>query len=229
MLCACAMLTGAEEAGLSTTDDASNYALALASMADGDDELLKWLTLLADTLEPDTESAGSSEGMEPGDVETLAQLVDFRGTYSEAVVEFADLVHGSLQDDPEQIELLHGVLSKWQQVGVELEFEDPDDEITMVAKGLSWVASKLAKVASCLPFDTCSPKDAFWAAREGRAAAGEGTKWHRVFQKYNLKVSIMDIGNTLSTELQKGYQVGGDFGGWKDKQKRWEEQHKEEL
>ena len=62
-------------------------------------------------------------------LETLAQLVDFRGAYSEAVVEFEDLVHGALQDDPEQIELLQTVLDKWEQVGEELEFEDPDDEI----------------------------------------------------------------------------------------------------
>ena len=78
-------------------------------------------------------------------------------------------MHGSLQDDPEQIELLQEKLEVWLQVGKELEFEDPEDEITKCAKGLSWVASKLLKVARCLPFDTCSPKDAWWAAREGRA------------------------------------------------------------
>ena len=228
-VCACAVLARADEGGLSTADDGSNYELALAAMADGDDEMLKWLTVLADTLEPDETSAGSSEGMDPADVETLAQLVDFRGGYSEAVVEFEDLVHGALQDDPEQIELLKGVLDKWTQVGVELEFEDPDDEITQAAKGLAWVASKLMKVANCLPFETCSPKDAWWSAREGRAAASEGTKWHRVMEKLNLKLSIMGLGGTLSEEMQKGYQVGGDFGGWKDKQKKWEETHKGEL
>ena len=135
-------LARADEVGLSTGEDGSNYELALAAMADGDEEMLKWLTVLADTLEPDETSAGSSEGVDPADVETLAQLVDFRGTYSETVVEFEDLVHGALQDDPEQIELVQGVLEKWTQVGVELEFEDPDDEITQAAKALAWVASK---------------------------------------------------------------------------------------
>ena len=229
LLCACTLLVGADEAGLATGDDGSNYELALAAMADGDEEMLKWLTVLADTLEPDEQTAGSSEGTDPADVETLAQLVDFRGAYSEAVVEFEDLVHGALEDDPEQIELLQTVLDKWEQVGEELEFEDPDDEITLCAKGLAWVASKLMKVAKCLPFDTCSPKDAWWAAREGRAASAEGTKWHRVLEKHNLKLSVMSLGNTLSTELQKGYQVGGDFGGWKTKQAKWEEEHKDEL
>ncbi len=222
-------LARADEAGLSTGEDGSNYELALAAMADGDEEMLKWLTVLADTLEPDQNSAGSSESVDPADVETLAQLVDFRGAYSEAVVEFEDLVHGALQDDPEQIELVQGVLEKWVQVGVELEFEDPDDEITQAAKALAWVASKFLKVAKCLPFDTCSPKDAWWAAREGRAAASEGTKWHRVLEKHSLKLSIMGLGGTLSEEMQKGYQVGGDFGGWKDKQAKWEKEHKGEL
>ena len=84
-------------------------------------------------------------------------------------------------------------------------------------------------MANCLPFETCSPKDAWWAAREGRAAASEGTKWHRVLEKHNLKLSLLGLGDTLSTELQKGYQVGGDFGGWKAKQAKWEEEHKDEL
>jgi hypothetical protein len=230
VVCAYAVATRADEAAeLSSGGDASNYGLALAAMADGDEEMLKWLTVLADTLEPDQTSAGSSEGVEPADVENLAQLVDFRGGQSEAVVEFEDIVHGALQDDPEQIELLQGMLEKWVQVGVELEFEDPDDEITQAAKGLAWVAGKLMKVASCLPFDTCSPKDAWWAAREGRAAASEGTKWHRVMEKHSLRLSILGVGDTLSTEMQKGYQVGGDFGGWKAKQAKWEEEHKGEL
>ena len=165
------------------------------------------------------------------------------------MVEFEDLVHGSLQDDPEQIELLQEKLEVWLQVGKELEFEDPEDEITKCAKGLSWVASKLLKVARCLPFDTCSPKDAWWAAREGRAvrrtppvnlaasshsqltvavcrqASSDGTKWGRVTTKAHMKFSILGLGETLSQELQKGYQVGGDFGGWKDKQKKWEEEN----
>ena len=165
------------------------------------------------------------------------------------MVEFEDLVHGSLQDDPEQIELLQEKLEVWLQVGKELEFEDPEDEITKCAKGLSWVASKLLKVAKCLPFDTCSPKDAWWAAREGRAvrrspalkphsfrsqpahrgivrqASSDGTKWGRVTTKAHMKFSILGLGETLSQELQKGYQVGGDFGGWKDKQKKWEEEN----
>ena len=55
------------------------------------------------------------------------------------MVEFEDLVHGSLQDDPEQIELLQTVLDKWEQVGEELEFEDPDDEKPATGKSVSEV------------------------------------------------------------------------------------------
>ena len=38
-------------------EDLSDYELALQAMADGDEEMLKWLTILADTLEPDEDGA----------------------------------------------------------------------------------------------------------------------------------------------------------------------------
>jgi len=59
LLCAIAAWAAApvRAEDVAVDEDLSDYELALQAMADGDEEMLKWLTILAYTLEPDEDGA----------------------------------------------------------------------------------------------------------------------------------------------------------------------------
>lgn len=116
-------------------------------------------------------------------------------------------------------------LQQYAEVSAELEFEDPEDPITTAAKAVSWVANKLLAVARCLPVGKCSPKEAWTVAREGRACGSTDTKWGRKLHSLGLQLTFAKEATDFSSGLQRAYQVGGDFGGWRKKQEAWEVEH----
>ena len=60
-------------------------------------------------------------------------------------------------------------------------------------------------------------------AREGRAVGSPDTKWGRKLQGMGLKLVFGKDATDFSSDLQRGYEVGSDFGGWRKKQEAWEE------
>ena len=69
LLCAIAAWVAPVRAeDVAVDEDLSDYELALQAMADGDEEMLKWLTILADTLEPDEDGAAPAPAPAPGSV-----------------------------------------------------------------------------------------------------------------------------------------------------------------
>ena len=82
-LCLSSTLQNGQRAALSLnartvrSDEATDYSIALRALMDDDDDGLRWLTVLADTLEMTGED-DTSHIVQPADVETLAQAVQFR-------------------------------------------------------------------------------------------------------------------------------------------------------
>ena len=80
----------------------------------------------------------------------------------------------------------------------------------------------LHQVARCFPVGACSPKDAWTVAREGRACGSPDTKWGRKLSGLGLQLVFASESTDFSSGLQRAYQVGSDFGGWRKKQEEWE-------
>ena len=119
-------------------------------------------------------------------------------------------------------------LEQYVQASAELEFEDSEDPITLAGASVAWVAKKLLGVTRCFPVGTCQPKEAWTAAREGRACGSLDTKWGRKLESLGLKLSFASEATEFSSDLQRAYQVGADFGGWRKKQEAWEASAPEE-
>ena len=227
-------------------NDYSTALQALLGGADADVAELRSLELLCELVRPVyTDKEPGLDGLPglqlkpPEEVETLLQANFYRqdaestngpSEFNDTSVEaFGTLVESGLTES--DITKIMQILRSWAAASETLNFADADDgtvdEIGECARAVGWVVSKAMAVARCMPIYTCSPEMAWHVARAGRAAAGLDTKWSRSVAALGMRITILQHTRTLSEKLQRLYEVGSDFGGWKSKQLEWDRRNRE--